>query len=246
MAEVICQLRFPAILRIDSELPAKYQELLRGEYPIFAEAQSPNVKLNLDPQIAQIMGLPPSLRGGRSTFEFISQDNLWKVTLTRESFAISTRAYEKWEDFKTHLNTPLNALIEEYAPAFITRIGLRYQDIIQRSELGLEGVEWSKLLNPHIAAELSSPDIANEIIGCTNQIRLRLGDEGSSITLNHGLVATDKDEVCYLVDSDFFTEQKTEVQDVIPKLDDFNRHSGRLFRWCIAEELHNALGPIPV
>ena len=247
LAEVICQISFPAILKIDSELPAKYQEFLRDEYPIFAEAQSSNVKLNLVPEVAQLMGLPPSLRGGKSIYEFISQDSLWKVTLTRESFAIQTRAYEKWEDFKAHLNIPLKALRQVYAPTFITRIGLRYQDIIKRSELELEGAEWGDLLKPQIAAELSSPDIANEIIGCMNQIKLSLGDDGSFITLNHGLETTDKsgDEVCYLIDSDFFTEQKTEVQNVIQKLDEFNRHSGRLFRWCIADKLHNALLPVP-
>lgn len=35
--EVICQLRFPAILKIDSEIPAGFQEKLRASFPLFRE-----------------------------------------------------------------------------------------------------------------------------------------------------------------------------------------------------------------
>ena len=38
LLEVICQLRFPSILRIDSEAPAVFQERVRKEYPMYQEA----------------------------------------------------------------------------------------------------------------------------------------------------------------------------------------------------------------
>ncbi len=37
LKEVICQLRFPPILKIDSEIPANFQDLIRNEFPKYKE-----------------------------------------------------------------------------------------------------------------------------------------------------------------------------------------------------------------
>ncbi len=37
LEQVICQFRFPAILRIDTETPADFQERIRNDFPQFAE-----------------------------------------------------------------------------------------------------------------------------------------------------------------------------------------------------------------
>ena len=246
LIEVICALSFPAILRIDSEVPAKYQERLKNIYPIFSESQASDIKLNVAPEIAQIIGSNQSLSfRGRAVYSFVSADKQWKVSLSRESLSLSTRKYERWEDFKEHLREPLSALIKEYNPAFFSRIGLRYQDVIQKSKLDLTDCSWGQLLEPHLAGELSSPDIAQDILSCVNQLILAL-DEESRVLLNHGFASNQNNETCYLIDSDFFTEERTETNNVIQKLDYFNRQSGRLFRWCISEKLHGALNPKPL
>ena len=33
LAEVICQLRFPEILTIETNIPAQFQEAIRGDFP---------------------------------------------------------------------------------------------------------------------------------------------------------------------------------------------------------------------
>jgi len=35
LVDVICQVRFPRILRIDSELPVAFQEAIRDQFPLF-------------------------------------------------------------------------------------------------------------------------------------------------------------------------------------------------------------------
>ena len=245
LVEVICQLRFPAILRIDSELPAEYQERLRHLYPIFGEVPSQNVKLNLPDEIQKFLssGSPMLSFKGRTSYDFISTDQLWKVQLNREALTLLSANYQRWEDFKEHLELPLRAFEEIYRPAFYTRIGLRYKDVIERSKLGLLDIAWSELLEPHIAAELSSPHVADDIIQCANQLTIRLGNYHAQVVINHGLVSNENNETCYLIDSDFSTEMKTEVRDATQILDYFNQQSGRLFRWCIKDRLHHAMRP---
>lgn len=243
LTEVICQLSFPAILRIDSEVPANFQGKIQEQYPIYQEAQGANLKLNFPQELAQVVGNTLSLKSGRATYQFLSADKKWKITLTRETLSVSTVEYKRWEDFKHHLETAFNAFVEEYKPPFFTRVGLRYQDLIQRSTLGLDDVSWSELLSKPIAGELSAPEIVDRITHCINQLTIRLDDEGGMILLNHGLVSNEKSEDLYLIDSDFLTEQKTEVQNVNERLDYFNKFSGRLFRWCISERLHDSLEP---
>jgi uncharacterized protein (TIGR04255 family) len=38
LMEVICQVRFPKILRIDAEVPVNFQEEIRSEYPTLNRA----------------------------------------------------------------------------------------------------------------------------------------------------------------------------------------------------------------
>ncbi|HSB11890.1 MAG TPA: TIGR04255 family protein [Blastocatellia bacterium] len=246
LVEVICQLRFPAILRIDTEVPAQYQEKLRETYPIFGDSQTSEVKLNLAPDLANLVGSsgPISLRGGKASYEFISGDQSWKVSMDRESLALSTVKYERWEVFKEKLIHALESFVQLYSPLFYSRIGLRYRDVIQRSNLGLSEAPWSALLKPHIAGELSS-EIAHDIVHSANQVTIRLDGRGQ-VLINHGLAFNQEKEVCYLIDSDFSTDQRTELNDAIKILDFFNEQSARLFRWCITERLNEAMEPLPI
>lgn len=242
LEEVICQLRFHPILRIEAESPAAFQEAIRSEYPLFE--QSPGEQLPIPEEIAK--RLPEGLRIGNPSYTFTSEDGAWKVVLTRDFIASTTSKYERWQDFGKHLNLPLKALVEQYSPAFYTRIGLRYRDVIRRSILGLGEVDWAELLKPQIAGELSIRDVAKAIERAAREAIFVLDENESKLHVRHGLARRGPNgEECYVVDSDFFTTQKTEIKDAGKILDTFNRHAGRFFRWCITDRLHQAMGPRP-
>lgn len=245
LAEVICQLRFPRILRIDSELPAQFQDLIRSEFPGFTEG--PAAELGpLPPELARIVGLDRALPRGQQRYDFTSADGVWKVSLTSQFLALTTSKYERWEGFKEHLRGPIAALQRVYAPAFFSRIGLRYQDVIRRSTLGLVSDPWGTLLASHVLGELCEPGIEEAALHVARQLLLRLDDAGDSVRVQHGFArsqAPEDDETCYLIDGDFFLEARTEPQHVTTVLDRLNRESGKLFRWCITERLHDAMGP---
>lgn len=247
LVEVICQLRFPSILRIDSEVPSKFQEKIRHQYPLFEETPIKELKLELPPELIQAFKEVISpVKTGKIAYDFLSPDKTWKVGLTREFIALSTNKYERWEEFKAYLEEPLSALINVYSPAFFTRVGLRYRDVICRSALGLPtDYPWSELLKPHIAGELTSPTLADCVFGVAKKIQVRLS-ENAEVLIQHGFVQHPEGETCYLIDSDFSISAQTEVTDVIPTLDLFNRQTRDFFRWCITDQLHRAMEPRPI
>ncbi len=243
LEEVICQLRFPTILKIGSELPSGFQDRIRSAYPLLKE-KAPVEIAGIPPEIAQLVAKGLPLRGGHAGYDFTSADQAWTITLTTEFLALTCRKYERWEDFLQHLTGPLDALLALYAPAFFTRIGLRYRDVIRRSQLGLDGVGWGELLRPPMAGVLACQDVADTVEHTAQEIVLRLEDEQSRVRVRHGLVKDEQSgEECYLIDCDFFLDKSTETSDAPSKLDFLNRQGRLFFRWCVKERLHNAMGP---
>jgi uncharacterized protein (TIGR04255 family) len=250
LIEVICQLRFPPILRITAEPPVAFQERVRSDYPLLSE-KFPDVNVEMPP------GIPPSFaelvkrnlpRRKLTGYDFASADEKWKVSLTRDFLSLSTNQYTRWEDFRQHLERPLQALTAVYDPAFFTRVGLRYQDLIQKSRLGLpETTRWSELLRPHIAGVHAVPELAGAVEESLGQLLISLPQFGSRVRVNYGIVQTvESNENCFLIDGDYYTEERTKTDAVDAILAYFNKQSGRLFRWCIEDRLQKAMEPHPV
>jgi uncharacterized protein (TIGR04255 family) len=241
LAEVICQLRFHPIFRIESEPPASFQDRIRSDYPQAHFGQALEFPADVPVELAnfvasQAPGLP-------RTYDFLSIDENWKTALTREFLALSTRKYIRWEEFRARLEKPLSALCDVYQPSQFTRIGLRYRNIVRRSEVGLGDADWAELIRREILAELAIPELAGRMRQFSHEYLLTL-DDGSQMKVRHGLARErGRAEAVYLIDADYYAERTTEPGDATTILDEFNKLSGRFFRWCITDKLHNALQP---
>lgn len=244
LVEVLCQLRFPRILRIDAELPATFQERLRSRYPVLKESAAIEVS-SLPPELARIPGLEQAIQAGQRKYDLVSKDDLWKVTLTSGFVALTTSRYERWEDFRERIDEVLRVLADVYVPSEFVRIGLRYQNVIRRSALQLEGTSWRGLLAEHTLGELREDWLEPSIEHAAREIVVRMEVPGDRVRIQHGFVqaADATQEQCYLIDADFFRDESTEVGDAISVLTRLNGESGRLFRWLIEGRLHEAMGP---
>jgi uncharacterized protein (TIGR04255 family) len=241
LVEVICQLRFNRILRIDTEPPAAFQEKVRKTYPVARETNT--ISPPLPPQVAQLVGLEPGAIGQRA-FDFMTGDSTWKISLTSHFIALTATEYEKWEDFRERLEFVEAAFCEIYDVTSFTRVGLRYRDLIQRSKLNLSGKRWSDLLNRDLAGELRTEVFEADAQHAARELVLTLDFDDAAVRLFHGFAQLQgSDERCYLIDSDFFRERETERTHVRAILDRFNREAGKLFRWAIAEPLDRAMDP---
>lgn len=256
LVSVISQVRFPPILRIEADPPADFQDAVRASFPLLTENAGVGAALGMPPELAgqvpaeilqQLAAFRLNVQPSARTFTFQSDDEDWSMALGRDSLSLTAAKYQRWEEFRDRLSIGLRALIDLYRPAFFARVGLRYQNVICRSELGLTDVPWRDLLASHIAGELTAEPIVDDVVLAARQLGAQLPDVGGQLLLRHGLTLKEStNEVCFLIDADFYTADRTEVADVEHVLDGYNGQAGRLFRWCIQPRLHEALDPRPI
>jgi uncharacterized protein (TIGR04255 family) len=245
LAEVVCQVRFAASSGMPRKQLNAFWDRIRDRFPRMEEAEgveAPNVTDELPQEVIDYLSL-------HEFYDFISEDGLWTLSLTADSLALTCRSYERWEEFKIWMALALDALERTYQPQTFLRLGLRYLDVVQRSQLGLDGVAWPELLAGPLVGELASPDIGSDIEDVTHEFVFRLNDAYESrVRVRHGFVQTEDDtgEICYLVDSDFYTDEKVERSNADKILDEYNRYARRFFRWCISEQLHTAMDPVRI
>jgi len=221
--------------------------MIRKDYPVYSAqepsfAVAPQVTKELATIIDQMnIPMPPELVVHR----FSTKDSKRFIALRDEFMSLAETKYERWESFRGEIRKAESALKRVYEPAFYSRVGLRYLDIISRSSLKLTGIKWQDLLQKQIIAELGDKEVTDAIRRIQTRVIIEIPDvPNGQIALNHGLIIPNgTDEECYLIDADFSVERKEGVNEPFEILDKFHWLAGRLFRWAITERLHNAMEP---
>lgn len=245
LERVIFQFRFPPILKIETEVPAAFQDKIRHDFLNFIEKSEFKVEFPIN-SVGQVAPEIPGqvVQSISKNHEFTSENEEWKINLTRSFIAMTSMKYTRWEEFKRNLSIPFDAFLEIYSPEYFHRIGLRYIDIFKRSELGLEGVSWNELLQPYVLGMLATKDVGQNVEGYESKNEIKLEDGQSTVRIITKLIElSDTSEICFVIDSDFFTTIRIDIDDAIKKLDYFNTRGSRLIQWCITERLHNAMKP---
>jgi len=250
LVSVICQLRFPLDLRIDVTMPAEFQQQIRANFPI-AHEDSDGQGLQVAEDISQ--HFPQELLDVLSTrinrrFLFSSRDRTWTITLTNSFVALETNNYVGWEDFRQNLQLMLNAITQTYQVNFFTRIGLRYQNVIDRTVLGLENSPCNALVSDLVLGPLATSESSESVYEHNGTFLIQLENSEEVARVRYGLV-TEKDgdptNVMFMLDHDFFTKDdvETEAGDVIKRVNVFNTSNRGLFRRCVTAKLHDAMVP---
>jgi uncharacterized protein (TIGR04255 family) len=244
LAEVICQLRFPEILTIETEIPAKFQDAIRSEFPRYSvRKEAPAPKLT---------GTPGNFRmenqAQKNNYQFVSADGAWRVNLTSTFISLACCRYTGWEDFAAKLDKPLAAFIQLYRPAFFERIGLRYLNFISRNALNLEGIPFRELMQSQYLGLLADDEI-NEQSTTRNAVDADLGVRGgcrAKIHAGPGMVTkngqSDK-EIKFVFDLDLYMPGNVAVNLSAGALQTLHGQAFPIFRGAITDTLHDALEP---
>jgi len=186
---------------------------------------------------------------GLPGWRFLTDDKKSTIALSTDTLILTTSDYVRWERFLDDLRPALSGLQTIYSPGYFSRVSLRYQDFIERENLGLDGVAWSKLLKPEVLGEAAVPEIEPYVQQATRLLSLKIPDDGGDIVLQHSLgrpAGNVQGPIGYIIDLDFATATKTEVGYVEDALNKLHSHVRDAFRWCISDRLHAALGPDPI
>lgn len=244
LIEVICQLRFPTILSIDTREPADFQETIRAAFPRYQ---------------CQVEHLPAANGSAARTINnhtFLSEDGTYKLSLTKDFIALSTMRYTHWEDFAARLDEPLGQFIRIYRPACFDRVGLRFVNAFSRAQLDLTDRRWNDLLQPPYLSVLDEDEVDEaSVVKCSVDIERRL-DERTAVKLHAGpgfvqrnirngnqVRAMQEKEVRFIFDQDVYSSVKVKNAAVAETLQMLHGHADSIFSDAITTVLHDAMEP---
>ena len=244
LAEVICQLRFPEILTIETTIPAQFQEAIREEFPRYSvRKEAPAPKLT---------GTPGNFRmenqAQKNNYQFVSADGVWRINLTSTFISLACSRYACWEDFAAKLDKPLAAFIQTYRPAFFERLGLRYLNFISRRALELDGTPFRELLQAQYLGLLADEQV-QENATTRNSMDAELAIRGgcrAKIHAGPGMVTKNgqsDNEIKFVFDLDLYMPGNVAVNLSAGALQTLHSQAYPIFRGAITDTLHDALEP---
>ena len=246
LIEVICQLRFPTILSIESREPADFQDTVREQFPRYLcqveKLQAPG-------------GEAQSVRN----HNFIAEDGSRKLSMTKNFIALTAMRYTGWEDFAHALDEPLGQFIRIYRPAYFERVGLRYVNGISRRLLGLEGRRWNDLLQPQYLGILDDDAVDEASVNkCSIDLELKLDARVSAkihagpglikrnIRTPQGVQTIQEKETRFIFDQDIYMGEKVALAQVTDALAQLHGHADRIFSEAITDVLHDAMEAVEI
>lgn len=237
LGEVICQLRFPEILSINTTPPAEFQEAIREAFPAYTARKEPAI---LKP------GTPPSQPG--MNYQFATADGVWRVNLTSRFISLATSHYTRWEDFAAKLDKPLAAFIRIYRPAYFERVGLRYLNFISRNALDLNSTPFRDIIAPTYLGLLSDPEVAEAGAARTTvdaDFAIKAGCR-TKIHAGPGMIrrpGQNDTEPKFILDFDLYMPGKLALNLSAGALHTLHAQAYPLFRGAITDTLHEAMEP---
>lgn len=240
LVEVICQLRYPRILSIESKSPADFQDAIRHRFPRYLLKEE-------------------SLPDGKTVHHhsFFTEDSSCKVSLTQDFIAFSTVKYRSWGEFAALLDEALAAFISEYRPAFFERIGIRYINAVSREALGLEECPWRDLISPEYLGPLADAGVEEgefrkvsvDLERCLSDGDLCKIHAGPAVIERRihtpqGLRQIREQHPRFLFDLDLSHSTKLVLAEAAPTIDRLHGHADRIFSAAITEQLHEAMAAV--
>lgn len=246
LIEVICQLRFPVILTINSHEPCEFQELIRDVYPKYMKRDD-----TLPPKMVSGKPVP---QGKVNNYQFVDLDGHWRVNLTQGFIALATNHYTCWEEFAKRLDVVLAKFIPLYHPACFERVGLRFVNSISRKTLELEECAWRDLIQPGFLGLLAEDDVRETGVMGEGQrydlpisggCRAKILAAPAKMKRKNVQTGAETEEAVFILDHDIYMSGNLQVAHAAGALQTIHIQADRIFRGAITPQLHQAMGPEP-
>ncbi len=244
LVNVIAQVRFPAVMKIeaDSGFVATFQELIRKDYPILRPERQLGVMIGPG-------GVQPQDAGTVWRFETKDPD-AWQVTLAPSFVSLSAKRYTTRSDLLTRMAVVLHALEGWLHPNVCDRIGVRYVDRIAGEQLA----RISTFVRPEILgiaadeAALGNAEVVHALsdtlfrLDESSQLRGRWGRLPAGATYDPGIEPAR--EPSWVLDLDHYTSQSEDfdLAAIGGKVADFCDRIYTFFRWAVTDAFLDEFG----
>lgn len=235
LLEAVCEFKFPAESNWDITIPGLLYETLKKEFPVKEKDTIGELVIHKMPngQFQQIMN-------SHERISFLTIDK--KTTVNVAPFTLSIhqlKPYSKWEDFRHHIDSALNALKKNMTITSFERIGLRYVNNIAISQATIkleEFFNFRPFIGPGLPQELNgfTTNCAVQYEGGKNVCNLRLATQASPLP----------DNASFILDIDYFLNQpkSINVADVDNWLNNAHATCNILFEGCTTDKLKSLFG----
>ena len=237
LREVICQVRFPLILRIANEAPITFQEAIRDRFPNLETEHAMLVELSIEKMRPAALQPP--------TFRFTDKSKTRIVSLSLDFFSFSVNQYTGWDAFASDLQYVADAAISVYRIPYATRIGLRYinaltNDNTKSSQFFPDVVD---IVQPEITALLRNEAIQDPYIAIS-QLRVRHDD--SHFSFRSGILEEEDQPQSFLLDFDLYIEGEITIDasGLLELCDRYHALIYNAFRWAIKSEKLRIFEPV--
>jgi len=243
LVNVIAQVRFPAVMKIeDSAFVANFQEAIRRDYPILRPERQLGVLIGPG-------GVQPQDAGIVWRFETKDPD-AWQVTLAPTFVSLSAKRYTRRSDLLTRLTVVLHALEGWLHPNVCDRIGVRYVDRVTGEQLA----RISTLVRPEILgvardeATLGGAEVVHALsdtlfrLDDSSQLRGRWGRLPAGATYDPGIEPARKPS--WVLDLDHYTSEPEDfdLATIGAKAADFCDRIYTFFRWAVTDAFLDEFG----
>ena len=236
LVEVICQVRFPAILRIANEQPVEFQERIRDRLPQLEVGQG--IVVQAEPSGMVQASAKPEPR----IFRFKSSDDQTVVSLALNFYALSTTSYSQWRDFLELLQLVNQAASDIYDLPYAVRVGLRYINLLTFKNTKTNGVMGLlDILRPELTVLLRE-ECWDKPVEMRSDLLLE-GGENERLTLRTGFRGGEEPD--FLLDFDYYAEGNISLETLATLCQRYHDTIYNAFRWCIREEKLAVFAPIP-
>jgi len=234
--EVICQIRYPSILRISKDTPYEFQEAIRERFP---ELRAEHGMIF---QFPNLVGYEkPAMESMPTSYRFLTFDRNSYVVLAPEFVALSTKQYTHWEKFQSDLDLMVQAIKKIYQPSYATRIGLRFVNRFTRKNTGCNNLdEMLDLFRSELTCLLRTK-VWTEPAEMLTQIILKDGQ--GKLAIRSGL-GKDKNDPFFILDFDYFEEGQLSLEKLNMRMERYHRKIYNAFRWCLLDDSLNHFEPL--
>lgn len=170
-------------------------------------------------------------------WQIASADGARHITLMPDILIVQINRYERW---RTSMKAPLTVLVESLGrlikPALVHRIGLRYVDRFQDSNVD-SAAGWRDRIDDTLLGPVLNPAFGGKVHGAQQQVEIRLDDHHGAL-LRHGPVRDDTGRcVQYLLDTDVFRHSSFtfDVREVVGSAERLNRTALSLFQASVTD-----------